>query len=87
MNYKRQTTSWLWAHDNSVQGAVLNLEKGLIEWYDGPGCACGDSSQAQPFEDFLKHGPLYSTPPEDVLEEMHDALESLRQQTTERLDS
>jgi hypothetical protein len=86
MDKKTYSTSWIWPHDNGVNGAVLNLEKGLVEWFDGPGCACGDSSQIQSFEDFLRHGPRYGTPPDDVLEEMRSTLESLRQQATERLD-
>jgi len=71
------TTSWMWPRNNGVQGATLNLETGRIHWYDNPGCACDDNSQEQTVDDFVKNGPLYGNPPEDVLAEMRAALEAI----------
>jgi hypothetical protein len=76
---KPTTTSWMWPHDNGVQGVTVNRETGRLSWYDNPGCACGDNPQEQTVEDFLKNGPLYGRPPDDVLEEIQAALEVIKQ--------
>ncbi len=71
------TTSWMWAHNNGVQGVTINLDTGRLHWYDNPGCACDDNSQEQAIADFLKNGPLYGSPPEDVVAEMCSVLKSI----------
>jgi len=78
MSEKRLMTSWIWAHEGGMQGANLDLDAGLLRWYDNPGCACDDDFDEQPFDDFLRNGPIYIHPPEDVLEEMRAALEAYR---------
>jgi hypothetical protein len=67
----------MWAHNNGVQGVTINLDTGRLHWYDNPGCACDDNSQEQTIEDFLTNGPLYGSPPPDVLAEMHSVLAAL----------
>jgi hypothetical protein len=74
---KPSTTSWMWPHNNGVQGVTINLGMGRLHWYDNPGCACGDNVQEQTIQDFLKNGALYGSPPEEVLEEMRAVLETL----------
>jgi len=71
-------TSWIWADEPSggVKGARLNLAEGLVEWFDQPGCACGDAIASQTIMDFREQGPL-ETPPADVLEEMRDAIHAV----------
>lgn len=71
------TTSWMWAHNNGVQGVLVNRDSGRLHWYDNPGCACDDNSQEQTIDDFLAHGPLYGSPPDDVSVEMRAALQSI----------
>ena len=74
-----RATSWMWPHNNGVQGVTMNLDTARLHWYDNPGCACDDNSQEQTIEDFLKNGPLYGRLPEDVLEEMRQTLETMLQ--------
>jgi hypothetical protein len=78
MTGKATATSWMWPHDDGVQGVMLNPRTNRLSWFDNPGCACGDSAQEQTIEDFLKNGALYGSPPEDVVAEMRAALKSLR---------
>jgi hypothetical protein len=67
----------MWPYNNGVQGVMLNPATGRLSWFDNPGCACGDSAQEQTIEDFLKNGPLYGSPPDDVLAEMRAVLETV----------
>ena len=67
--------TWIW-HDeasNGVKGAIVDLDEGVIQWLDQPGCACGDNAQPQSIEDFLAHGAITFVPT-DVLDEMHAEL-------------
>jgi hypothetical protein len=69
----------MWPHDDGVQGVTLNLDTRRLRWYDNPGCACGDNAQEQTVEDFLISGPLYGSPPQDVIDEMRVVVEAIRQ--------
>lgn len=71
------TTSWIWRHENGTQAASLNTEEQILEWYDNPGCACGDRGMNQTVADFLKKGPRWGDPPADVLAEMQQAIAEL----------
>lgn len=67
--------SWMWPNNNGgVEGAVIDLEDGMIQWYNEPGCACAGSESEQSIEDFLLKGPRFILPPEDILDEMKIAL-------------
>ncbi len=70
-------TSWMWANDYGVQGVKINPYTRRLNWYDDPGCACGDNAREQTIEDFLKNGPVYGSPPDDVLAEMRATLEDV----------
>jgi len=62
---------FMWADDSGgVQGAILDLEAGHIQWFDQPGCACGEDEQFQTLSEFLAQGSFYLSPPADVLEEL-----------------
>ena len=63
--------SWMWSNDKGgVEGAYIDLEDGLVQWFDEPGCACAGSDSEQKLEDFLAKGPRFILPPDDILEEM-----------------
>ncbi len=71
-------TSWMWrTDDGEVWGLSLDAERALVEWFDGIGCACGDSFAVQTFADFLQTGPRYGDPPADVLAEIYASLRAL----------
>jgi hypothetical protein len=72
------TTSWMWRNDEmEIEGADIDAAKGVINFADGIGCACGDSAFQQTFADFLKVGARYVDPPADVLAEMRAAVQTL----------
>lgn len=78
MDKKPLTTSWMWRQDDGeIWGLTLNLEKQTLEWFDGIGCACGDSFAEQSIEDFRRRGAHYGSPPDDVLAEVRAALQAL----------
>ena len=72
-------TAWMWANERTggVAGVTLDVGRRLLQWYDEPGCACGDSSALQPAADFLQRGPRGGSPPPDVIAEMRAALARL----------
>lgn len=77
-------TTWMW-HDeasNGVKGAILDLDDHLIQWMDQPGCACGDNSQPQSFEDFLRQGAIESVP-DDIEAEMEAVITPIASQIKE----
>ncbi|MCS6836371.1 MAG: hypothetical protein NZ750_10175 [Anaerolineae bacterium] len=62
---------FMWADDSGgVQGAVLDLEAGCIQWFDQPGCACGEDEQFQSLSDFMAQGSVYLSPPPEVVAEI-----------------
>lgn len=68
---------WLWYDDNSMttQGAIADFDDALIQWFDEPGCACGDSVHQQSFADFMARGSRYLALPDDIRAEMRNAIE------------
>ena len=77
MTEQPKTTSWLWSAGNGVNGARIDLDKAHLEWYDDLGCACGDSEAEQTYADFRAKGPAFGNPPQDVLDEMNEAVDML----------
>ncbi|MBZ0295550.1 MAG: hypothetical protein K8L99_23530 [Anaerolineae bacterium] len=78
MSEKPLTTSWMWKDDNEeIWGMTINREKGVLEWADSIGCACGDSFAQQSITDFLEKGPQYGNPPQDVLDEIRATLHQM----------
>jgi hypothetical protein len=68
---------WIWydAMTNTTQGAIADLDAGIIQWIDAPGCACGDSMNEQTFADFIMRGARYLAPPDDVQAEMRELIQ------------
>lgn len=73
---RTMTKSWMWGNEGSggVSGARINTEKGVIQWFNEPGCACAGSDFEQSTADFLENGTRFITPPDDILAEMQDIL-------------
>jgi hypothetical protein len=70
-------TSWLWQAGDGINGMKINRDRNLIEWYDSIGCACGDSTDTQSYQEYLTQGPLFPTMPEDVRAEVEQSLHAL----------
>ena len=51
-------TSWMWrTDDGEVWGLSLDADHATVEWFDGIGCACGDSFAVQTFACLLYTSP------------------------------
>lgn len=77
-------TTWIW-HDEAsggVKGAIVDLDKQIIQWVDQPGCACGDNAHPQSIQDFLETSAIGYVP-DDVLGEMHSELIQFLGESTE----
>lgn len=72
------TTSWMWKQeDGEVWGLTLNIAERKLEWFDGIGCACGDSFAEQTVEDFSQKGARYGELPADVMAEVRESLAAI----------
>lgn len=71
-----QTTAWMWASDFGSSGMTLDFENNRLEWFEGISCACGDTPFKQTIEQFLKKGPLVADVPTDIIEEIHQSIQS-----------
>jgi len=70
--------SWMWPNNKGgVEGAYIDLEDGMVQWFDEPGCACAGSNSEQKLADFLAKGPRFIVPPDDILEEMRAFIGSI----------
>ena len=71
--------SFMWQNEatGGASGAQIDLEDGIIQWFESPGCACGGSDGEQSLTDFLENGPRALIPPDDVLEEMRQAIDTV----------
>lgn len=74
MSQRPKTTSWMWNDSGEVNGLRLDLDARVLLWFDGIGCACGDSTAEQPFADFWGGNLLGFNPPEDVLAEVREVV-------------
>lgn len=72
-----KSQSWMWENGkNGAQGAYYDADENHILWFDQPGCACASGGESQQSaEDFLNKGPRFIVPPDDVLQEMRDAIQ------------
>jgi 3-hydroxyacyl-CoA dehydrogenase len=71
-------TAWMWKDDqDAIWGLTLNRERGVLEFADSIGCACGDSFAEQTFADFRARGSRYADLPADVEAEVLAALAAL----------
>ena len=46
MMKENSTTSWMWRSDDEVYGLFIDLESGILKWYDEIGCACEDEDMS-----------------------------------------
>jgi len=78
---KSITTAWMWQEGDHTRGVNLNIEKKRLEWQeDLVGFGCSLMLLNQSIADFLENGAnRYASPPEDILSEIHSAIESLKQ--------
>jgi hypothetical protein len=69
-------TNWVWQdeHSGSMMGVTVDLDRKTLQWFDAPGCACGDHEDMQSIGDFLQKGSRYLNPPDDVIAEMQSEL-------------
>lgn len=75
---KAVQTAWMWATDGGgVNGAKIDIERGVIQWYDEIGCACDDSTTLQSYAHFEEYGPAFDDAPEDVIAELRAAVAAL----------
>lgn len=72
------TTAWMWQTERGeLNGLKIDKERGLLNWYDGVGCACGDSTAAQTVAEYKKDGAAFQGVPEDILQELQASLAAL----------
>ncbi|GAB5494264.1 MAG: hypothetical protein Phog2KO_44790 [Phototrophicaceae bacterium] len=71
--------SFMWQNEatGGTSGAQIDLDDGIIQWFEAPGCACGGSDGEQTIADFLENGPRALIPPDDVIEEMRQAIKTV----------
>lgn len=77
MPAKPKTTSWIWRFENGTQAVSLDLERKKLVWYDNPDCGCDDNGFDQSIDNFVQKGPRYGEPPDDVLQEIYDAVNTI----------
>ena len=68
--------SFMWLNESTggMSGAQMDLDDGIIQWFESPGCSCSGSENEQTVTDFIENGPRALIPPDDVLEEMRQAI-------------
>jgi hypothetical protein len=79
MSQPNLTTSWLWKAGEGVNGVKIDADRQQLDWYDDIGCACGDSTLSQTYDDYFQRGPAFSSIPDDVRAEVDQSLETLQQ--------
>ena len=77
MTQKAPATSWLWKAGDGVNGLKIDTDDGVLEWFDNFGCACGDSTATQTYEEYFQRGPMFPTMPDDVKVEVEQSLQAL----------
>jgi hypothetical protein len=74
----KPATSWMWRDaDGGVQGADLNLDHGVVRWYESMACACEDNKLEQTFADYLRRGAHYADPPPEIEAEIRASVLAL----------
>lgn len=80
MSAKPINTSWLWVDDGEQYGLIIDADERKLSWYEGAGCACGDSFAEQTFDDFAQNGARYLPLPDDIAAEINQSLTALNAQ-------
>lgn len=78
--YKKQMpSSWIWVANEKIYGLNVDIETGVLHWYDQIGCSCEDSTADQTVTDFQQQGVLPIVPelPSDILAELRALAEAI----------
>jgi hypothetical protein len=69
-------TAWMWGNSfGGVNGVTIEpLDRCLLWFDDGAGCACDDAAATQSYEQFHERGPVFDSIPADVLAELEQSL-------------
>jgi hypothetical protein len=69
-------TAWMWGTSyGGVNGVTIEpLDRQLLWFDDGAGCACDDAAASQSYEDFRKRGPFFDSIPPEILAEVRQSL-------------
>ncbi len=71
-------TAWMWATDRGgVNGAKIDVERKIVQWFDEIGCACDDSTDIQTYAQFIEQGAMFSDAPDDVIAELSASVAAL----------
>jgi len=68
----------MWATDRGgVNGAKIDVERKIVQWFDEIGCACDDSTDIQTYAQFIEQGAMFSDAPDDVIAELSASVAAL----------
>jgi len=68
----------MWATDGGgVNGAKIDVERKIVQWFDEIGCACDDSTDIQTYAQFIEQGAMFSDAPDDVIAELSASVAAL----------
>ncbi len=71
MTERKTISSWMWATDNGdTNGATVDLNLGMIYWFDAVGCACSSHTSEQTLAQYRQNGSPLGGLPADVLAEI-----------------
>lgn len=77
MAAKNLTTSWTWLDEDEIRGLTVDVDSGVLRWYDQIGCHCTDEDfWLQTMQEFRRDGspPLMGELPRGVVAELEQAL-------------
>ena len=86
MNEKQLPSSWIWLADEKIYGLDVDIEAGVLHWYDQIGCSCEDSMADQTVAHFRQRGVLPIVPelPSDILAELKALAEAITESFARR---
>lgn len=71
-------TAWMWAtEDGEMNGMTIDTSHKRLDWFDGIGCACGDSSAVQSYTEYQRKGSPLGELPDDVKAEIDASIGAL----------
>jgi len=73
-------TAWMWSNSfGGVHGVTIEpLDRRLLWFDDGAGCACDDAAATQTYDEFHQRGPAFADIPADILAEVRHSLAILQ---------
>ena len=82
MGAEKMTTAWNWLLDEDIPALIVDVDAGMLNWFDQVGCHCTDEDfLSQSLIDFQREGPpaMIGPLPEDVAEELAQSLRLIKQ--------